>query len=312
MNDELLNQDISDYLSHSGVPGMSWYKHKFGKWQKQAQYAGGMDDPNAHHTSVKKELKKAIAGVNHNVNKNTAYKTYFKLAFSAFTGNQKGIDEHYVRIMKAMAAKQAEKTFDQRVVKLKVDQNTGLHLKRKPMSEDEDMSAVNPGYNDFNTNTKQNCMLCTTAYELRRRGYDVRANKAGFGYKEEDIKKWFPNAKILTFNPTKNDVFKLNDKEYNNQYNKALKGENKELANKVVSDLLKQGDGARGNLIMQFGWAGHSVAYEVKDGRVFLRDCQRSSFYKDPTDLLRYSIQASYARTDNLDFDPNTIKEAVR
>ena len=41
MNDELLN-----YLSHAGRPGMSWYKHKYGKWQKQARYANGQDDPN--------------------------------------------------------------------------------------------------------------------------------------------------------------------------------------------------------------------------------------------------------------------------
>ena len=32
-------------LSHSGVPGMKWFEHKFGKWQKQAQYAAGQDDP---------------------------------------------------------------------------------------------------------------------------------------------------------------------------------------------------------------------------------------------------------------------------
>lgn len=32
-------------LSHSGVPGMRWFEHKFGKWQKQAQYAAGQEDP---------------------------------------------------------------------------------------------------------------------------------------------------------------------------------------------------------------------------------------------------------------------------
>mgnify|MGYP007122035216 FL=1 len=47
-NDTLyaIDHDLS-YVSHTGVPGMEWHKHKFGVWQKQAVYAHGMDDPNA-------------------------------------------------------------------------------------------------------------------------------------------------------------------------------------------------------------------------------------------------------------------------
>lgn len=40
-------------ISHSGVKGMKHYQHKFGKWQKQAQYAGGRDDPDKK-TSINK------------------------------------------------------------------------------------------------------------------------------------------------------------------------------------------------------------------------------------------------------------------
>ena len=34
-----------NFLQHDGVPGMSWHKHKFGKWQNHAVYAQGMYNP---------------------------------------------------------------------------------------------------------------------------------------------------------------------------------------------------------------------------------------------------------------------------
>lgn len=60
-------------LAHYNVPGAKWYQHKFGKWQKQAQYAAGQDDPNAKPASTlhavaaaqkkptRKEQKAAVA-----------------------------------------------------------------------------------------------------------------------------------------------------------------------------------------------------------------------------------------------------------
>lgn len=41
------DRDPKSVLRHWGMKGMSWYKHKFGPWQKQAQYAAGQDDPDA-------------------------------------------------------------------------------------------------------------------------------------------------------------------------------------------------------------------------------------------------------------------------
>lgn len=35
----------ADFLQHYGVPGMEHYKHKYGKWQKQAKYANGVSGP---------------------------------------------------------------------------------------------------------------------------------------------------------------------------------------------------------------------------------------------------------------------------
>ena len=41
-NEEIYNAVLhDDDLTHSGVMGMSWYKHRFGEWQNHAKYAAG-------------------------------------------------------------------------------------------------------------------------------------------------------------------------------------------------------------------------------------------------------------------------------
>lgn len=45
-------------IEHSGIKGMKWYEHKFGRWQKHAQYAGGQDDPDAKKYSDREAARK--------------------------------------------------------------------------------------------------------------------------------------------------------------------------------------------------------------------------------------------------------------
>ena len=56
---QMINHDLA-YISHSGVPGMSWRTHKFGKWQSQAVYAQGMPNPDAKEkTGIGSKIKSA-------------------------------------------------------------------------------------------------------------------------------------------------------------------------------------------------------------------------------------------------------------
>ena len=178
----------------------------------------------------------------------------------------------------------------------KVDKKTGLIKKDSNMTEKEDLSKINPGYKKYDAGNHNNCMLCTTAYDLRRRGYDVTSNKASYGYTNGDIKRWYPKAKI-------NNVSAQDE---NGKYSK------KALINNTVSTLSSQKN-ARGNLTVSWEkGGGHSMVYEVKDGQVRILDGQTNKVYENPEKILGKVRQVSYTRLDNVEPDYKAIKEAVR
>lgn len=211
---------------------------------------------------------------------------------------------------KTSRARKADSENDARMAKAKVDPKTGLHLKDRVYTPEEDMACVNPAYNDRKARARTNCMSCSTAYELRRRGYDVAAikdfKKGGLG--AEVLKEWFPGHKATEVLPRAEgfrERMKVNSLAEN--------GRNKELATKTISALTSQGEGARGNLMLVFSnYGGHSVAYEIKNGKVLIRDCQQNVTFDNADQILRCCMHAQYLRTDNIDFDPVKIKEGVR
>lgn len=204
-----------------------------------------------------------------------------------------------------------DKYFKNREEKSDLDPETGLYIKKEgSYNEKQDLAAVNPGFMNMNTNTKNNCMLCTTTYDLRKRGYDVTAQLDSEGYTWSDLKKWYPKAKI-----EKNDRYDEN----------GMALSQKEYVKKTMKNLLKQGDGARGNLMLFFKYGGgHSIIFEVNDGQVVFKDGQTGIVYKkgkinisgnnaSPEQLLGQTIVNSFARLDNV--DPNLkqiIKDCVR
>ena len=116
-------------------------------------------------------------------------------------------------------------------------------------SEADDLKAVNPDYVDpTDMGARANCTMCSTAYELRRRGYDVVAQKSVLGRKPKDAAKWFGIEK--------KDInsFKTRD-----DFAKALENEP---------------DGARGLTFTAYGQFGshHSMIWEKKNGQILISD----------------------------------------
>lgn len=190
---------------------------------------------------------------------------------------------------------------------VKVTTKNGFKVKARVMSEDEDMRSVNKiDVND--PGTFNNCTYCGAAYEMRRRGYDVKAKKTPEGVTTLEEMKWY-NAKLDDYS----SLVKMPKTPIGVHLarNKAFKGENLKQVDAAVNQLLSQGEGARGCLHLVWGNKdGHVVNYEVKNHNVIVRDSQ-SGRKESASSILRYSIAAYALRTDDKELDFDAIKEAV-
>lgn len=150
--------------------------------------------------------------------------------------------------------------------------------------EDGDLDTDDDGEPDTFCNDAYltNCAYCTLAYDLRQRGYDVEASAAYYetANDDEEIETWYEGGKFTQFSST--DVDEME----------------KEI-------LAHSPEGSYG----QFGcfWVlggGHAMVYEVKNGEVWIRDCQHNEKYKLKEYPLRGYFSSNpppdYMRTDNL------------
>lgn len=170
-----------------------------------------------------------------------------------------------------------------------VDKRTGFKLKAKACTAEEDCKDANPLYAIGSPKRTNNCMLCTATYDMRRRGYDVTAKTSYDGYSWKDYKRWYPKA--ICWTTSKKDI---------------------------VRELKAQGNGARGNLMVQWDLPiisdlysyGHSVAYEIENNDLVIRDAQTGKTYRNPNKFLKHiKDEVDYIRLDNRKFDPKAIKE---
>ena len=174
-----------------------------------------------------------------------------------------------------------------------LDKKTGLHLKTENLTEKEDAQRINPGFKNMYRDTKNNCTMCSAAYDLRRRGYDVVAQKSPTGYEPENsFEKWYKGAKQKRI---KIDPY----------------------AHMQVENMLsKEPEGSRGALVLysSFG-GGHAVAYEITDGKINVIDGQCGKTY-DVTNVDRLAqwgglSHVGYYRLDNLEPNYATMRKVA-
>lgn len=340
-----LKSEVSDclihesYLMHYGISGMRWGIRRFqntdgtytaaGKERYgtgKVKTVGAAEDTQERKLShsEKQDIAKAKAADNfyngmyittdksidrEKTKKNDSYKTVLtdvaftilnpiNIAFLAADGTMHGI-----------ASVKEKKYFKKREKNSIKDPETGLYKKTEgEYTEEQDLSAVNPRFLDMNKNSKNNCMLCTTTYEMRKRGYDVTAQTDQRGYSFGDLRRWFPKAKFNTIDRKTSNGRGITDKEYRE---------------KTMSQLLKQPEGSRGNFMVAWLMGGaHSMYYEIKGGQLIIKDAQANKVYTNDRSLmsaynidslLRQTYAAAYVRLDNADFDLEKIKaECVR
>lgn len=181
----------------------------------------------------------------------------------------------------------------------KTDPKTGLKLKSNPDATiDDDMKMINReyGYGIFTEGfigtqsekkmgRTENCMLCTTALDLKRRGYDVKAGISPDGYYARDLKKWYKEQKDPTLG----------------------------RFNSIVEQLNKQPEGAYGNFMVYWKeGGGHSMFYRIEDGKAVIYDAQSNKKYSMNT-IAKHANMAlpghCFLRTDNLTPDYEYLKK---
>ncbi len=178
--------------------------------------------------------------------------------------------------------------------------------KAKPSKAPKDMLddaiAVNGGENGKERSylRHNNCAFCSVAYEMRRRGYDVRAQEAVEGVDEKAIYKAtenFDKKNVKSFATRKGAQamsIGMTEKEFN----------------ELTSTILKDGDNSRGQMLVEWkslgdlgvSLGGHALNYEVKDGNFFLVDGQVGKVYsgKEAYQYLSAAINVKTNRTDNI------------
>ena len=200
--------------------------------------------------------------------------------------------------IKAHKVNKKVKEFDKEREGEKVDTKTGFHKKNKTYTLEEDIERVNPEYNTWATNTKNNCVCCTNTLELRLRGYDVTAKKTDTGYSIEDQRDFFKNTKTKMISGSKTDT-----------------ESKKKMVDSTIEDL-KKGKNQRGDMSIAWDGAlsGHSVMY-MNDGKdIKIIDSQCNKQYvgeKECREFLNKTSQVCLTRLDDKPINYKYIKEVA-
>ena len=198
--------------------------------------------------------------------------------------------------------------------KQKLDPTTGFRLINKNMTTQQHLDSINPGrVRLFSTNVKnkeiirgssQNCMLCTTTYELRKRGFDVHAGYSTTGFTSKELfSKIYKNYTDTVKVPVSKSL---------------TRDTSGDLLNSITDSILKQGgSGSRGNIMVYWknGMGGHSMIWENVGGTIKFMDGQTGQEYKNfRNDILKnvgHELPVEILRTDNLEFNVPELKKFI-
>lgn len=261
-------------ISHSGVKGMKHYQHKFGKWQKQARYAVGRDDPDK---AYKIESRTGPMGI--------------MLA---------GAVQSIAKKNKYRSADKNEKEVIYEILDSPIDEKSGLHLKTNKMSIEEDAEKVNPGFKNADVDTKRNCVNCAIAYDMRRRGYNTMAKKYQYPqFTSGTIGVCYPDVETKEFwgyDPLGHRSSKQLKKDILSEFNRSNNGERGIL-----------------EVEWPYTEIRHSLIYEKNNGKMTLIDPQSGRTYNDfsKTKILDDLEFAGVSRLDNVEPDYEKVKEHV-
>lgn len=280
-------REKQDELYHHGILGQKWgvrrFQEKDGSYTQAGRERYGYGPAREAHDPEEEKVGSVAVAL-----------AFLAGTYVAATGVAAGADAiHNAKISKDIKNWEAHRKTE------KTDPETGLKLKDNPNATiKEDMKMVNREYgyglfmrrwigaeSEKSMGHTENCMLCTTALDLKRRGYDVKAGTSADGYYASDLKKWYKEEKDATTGKFKD----------------------------IVNQLKSEPEGSHGN-IMVF-WAmggGHSMFYQIENGKPVIYDAQSNKKYNVNTIARHVNTNISghcYLRTDNLTPNYEYLKE---
>lgn len=202
---------------------------------------------------------------------------------------------------------------------------------------------INPNYGKIGTTN--NCKRCTFAYELQRRGFDVKATKtlnatgqtmvssadATMSGKQGGVTKTnlsFAKNYLFDKNVNSNKVTKFLNQDVHDIYNYknfnylSMIGSKGSLASKehyesdtIFNAIASQNPNrARGELSMKYkSGGGHSMAWEIINGKTYVFDCQTGKTYDSDkfSKIVEGLSTISYTRLDNKQLDMDFLSKWV-
>lgn len=185
-------------------------------------------------------------------------------------------------------------------------------LSRKMTSKqimEEVVPQVNPGQGKV-YGRSNNCLRCSFAYELRRRGYDVEATSTGRGGFEQTavgVARALSGAgkRATSTSPLGEHEISLFSSGKDVLDNSPVRA--RTTASKIFNALSTHEEGARGELGVSWKEGGaHSIAWEIIGGKVHIFETQLGRHFATPEEFMEYSKHisgAAYTRLDNIDID---------
>ena len=314
--EDLLPDEWTEEIWHYGIKGMKWgirrYQNEDGSLTTQGKKRYDSDPANDIEGSAAKKKFTLTDQQKKWVKRGAIAAGLVLAAYGGYKLSQTDFGKDIVRnIGKKIDAQVYAKKVD-KYKKLEFDEAVGLLKKSRSYTPEEDLKIINQGLFQKKKGASFNCTFCTTAYELRRRGYDVQANFTEQGRASQHVKNFFKNAVIQSDDDI---MFKLDSVRLPGlSRDQRRMWKRSKYVDMVSNELAKNGNGARGNLFGYYAQGGgHSIIWEVVDGKTVFRDGQSGRTYSSAQEALRFFVpgRTEFFRTDNLEINKNAIKEAV-